>query len=436
MKYGLDINSQFRKALEIIENTYSNVFVTGRAGTGKSTLLEYFRETTTKNIVVLAPTGVAALNVGGETIHSFFKFKIGITPSQIKKVKNNSIYKSIDAIVIDEVSMVRSDLLDCIDVFMRKNGKCTDLPFGGVQMIFFGDLYQLPPVVTKDEHEIFRTFYKSPYFFDSHALDKTMMEFIELGKVYRQRDQSFIDILDGIRSNTLKEEQYNVLNSRLGVEFADSHSKYSIYLTTTNKMADGINSEQIERINKKKWTFTAVTEGTIDKKYFPTAFELEIKVGSQVMMLNNDINGRWVNGSLAEVVGVEFDQERQCYAIGIELEDGLVEEVIPYKWEIFKYSYDKNDNSVHAEPVGIFVQYPMKLAWAVTIHKSQGKTFDNVVIDIGYGTFAHGQAYVALSRCRSLEGIALKRPFHKRHIMMDNRILEFLMNFKYNRASK
>ena len=431
MKEEIDINAEFKKALEEMEESSCHLFITGRAGTGKSTLLEHFRETTQKNIVVLAPTGVAALNVGGETIHSFFRFKIGVTPSQVRKAINRDIYQSLDAIVIDEVSMVRADLLDCIDTFMRKNGKNPRLPFGGAQLIFLGDLYQLPPVVLNHEREFFHTVYDSPYFFDSHVFERMRVETIEMETVYRQQDDEFIDILDGIRSDTLSQERYTRLNSRLNAEFHYANSKYTIYLTTTNKMADDINQKRLGEVLKKEWNFPAVTEGDFEKRSFPTAHDLKLKKGAQVMMLNNDTYGRWVNGSLGEVIGIDFDYDKQCNVIGVELEDGNVEDVLPHKWEIFKYSFDQDKKKVHADPVGIFVQYPMKLAWAVTIHKSQGKTFDNVIIDIGRGTFAHGQAYVALSRCRSLEGILLKKPILPYHIKMDKRIIDFLSKTCY-----
>lgn len=429
MEEIIDFNPQFEHAFELMDKSMDNLFITGKAGTGKSTLLEYFRYKTSKEIVVLAPTGVAALNVGGETIHSFFKFKIGITPAQVKKQKDNEIYKNIDTLVIDEISMVRADLLDCIDVFLRKNGKVKNLPFGGVQLIFLGDLYQLPPVVTRDERELFRSHYKSPYFFDAFAFHAESFKYLELRQVYRQDENSFIDILNAIRSNRIQEHHLEELNSRVGVDLLHGGARYAIHLTTTNKMADQINRYQLGRLMSKELKLSAVTEGDISEKFFPTAKNLALKEGAQIMMLNNDINGRWVNGSLAEVIGFEYDYERQCHVVGIMLEDGTIEDVLPHKWEIFKYSYDKKKHSVHAEPVGIFVQYPLKLAWAVTIHKSQGKTFDNVYVDFGQGTFAHGQAYVALSRCRSLSGLSLKKHVSPSHIKVDWRIVDFLKNY-------
>lgn len=432
MEEIIDLNPQFEHAFNLMDASLDNLFITGKAGTGKSTLLEYFRYKTNKEIVVLAPTGVAALNVSGETIHSFFRFKIGVTPSQVKKVKNNDIYKNIDTLVIDEISMVRADLLDCIDTFMRKNGKLKNVPFGGVQLIFLGDLYQLPPVVQSDEREMFRTHYHSPYFFDAFSFHADNFKYVELRQVYRQDEDTFVDILNAIRSDRVQNHHLEELNSRVEADLSHAGAKYAIHLTTTNKMADSINSYHIKRLMSHAHQYKAVTEGQISEKFYPTAKNLILKEGAQVMMLNNDMNGRWVNGSLAEVIGFEYDYDRQCDVVGIMLEDGSVEDVLPSKWEIFKYSYDKDTHSVHTEPVGIFVQYPMKLAWAVTIHKSQGKTFDNVYVDFGVGTFAHGQAYVALSRCRSLEGLSLKKPVTRSHIKMDKRILSFLQRIQYN----
>lgn len=426
-----DVDTQFENALDRLLVSTEHTFVTGRAGTGKSTLLECFRQKTEKNIAVLAPTGVAALNVGGETIHSFFRFKINVAPHRIRKVQDKEIYKNLDAIVIDEVSMVRADLLDCIDVFMRRNGRDPSRPFGGVQMIFFGDLYQLPPVVLPDEAVLFATFYDSPYFFDAHVFSKLDLNTVYLETVYRQQDDEFVGILDRMRFNSLEEEDYRLLNSRVNAPIDSFGTRYMVHLTTTNRMADIINQKRLSMIYKPEVNLRAVTEGDLSERYFPVNHDLRLKKGAQVMMLNNDPFMRWVNGSLAEIIGIEFDSERQINVIGIELEDGSVQEVLPHKWEIFRHSYDHEDHKVHAEQIGLFIQYPLKLAWAVTIHKSQGKTFDSVVIDIGGGTFAHGQLYVALSRCRSLEGISLRRPISQRHIMIDNRIVDFLSGSCY-----
>jgi ATP-dependent exoDNAse (exonuclease V) alpha subunit len=422
----IEITPEFEKALALMESDAPLVFVTGKAGTGKSTLLEHFRANTHRNIAVLAPTGVAALNVGGETIHSFFKFRSGLTPTAMKRVKDREVYEHLDALVIDEVSMLRCDLLDLIDAFLRKNGPKRDRPFGGVRMIFVGDLFQLPPVVTREEEQFFSSYYPSPYFFDAYSIRTLPMAYAELSTVYRQQDASFIELLNSIRENQMSEYEYERLSQRVVRGVMPELSRYQVHLTTTNSMADRINMAHLNRLGGETWKFSAAIEGDVHEKYFPNAKDLFLKPRAQVMLLNNDFSGRWVNGSLAEVVGVEYDHDAECDVVGVELEDGRLETVKPHRWEIFKYRFDEEAQGIHADPVGMFAQYPMKLAWAVTIHKAQGKTFDRCVIDLGYGTFAHGQAYVALSRCRTLEGITLRRAPTSRDIHMDERILTYL----------
>ncbi|MEN2983571.1 MAG: AAA family ATPase [Dictyoglomaceae bacterium] len=428
----IELNEQFKKALDLMENTNKNVFITGKAGTGKSTLLQYFRETTNKEIVVLAPTGVSALNVKGETIHSFFGFRPNVNMQSIKKLSpsQRKIYENLDAIIIDEVSMVRADLLDCVDYFLRLNGREKGVPFGGIQMIFIGDLYQLPPVVTSKEEKIFKEYYKSEYFFDSMVFKEISMEFIELEKIYRQKDERFINLLNEIRRNTVTDESLELLNSRV-VKDSISFEDYMIYLTPYNDTAAKINMEQLKNLKGKKYEWIASIEGDIKEDYYPNDVILTIKKGAQVMMLNNDSLGRWVNGSVGKVVDVKSNE-----IIKVQFPDGRIEEVSPYTWEILHYIYDEERKNIDTEVVGSFTQYPLKLAWAVTIHKSQGKTFDKVVIDLGKGAFAPGQVYVALSRCTSLEGIFLKRPIKKKEIFIDKRIVDFLTKFQYSLSER
>jgi ATP-dependent DNA helicase PIF1 len=422
----IDLNEEFRKAMDILENSDHNIFITGKAGTGKSTLLEYFRSVTLKNAAILAPTGVAALNIKGQTIHSFFRFKPDITPESVKQLGHYAArqYKSIDIIVIDEISMVRADLLDCVDQFMRFNGKDQTKPFGGAQMAFIGDLYQLPPVVPKGEEEIFKGHYKSQYFFDSHSFKHLNFDFVELKKHYRQSDDRFIELLNAIRNNSATDEHINELNSMCKPRFAQKEPKMYITLTTTNALADRINSQHLSRINKGEYQYRATITGDFDKNVLPADEMLKLRDGAQIMMLNNDANKRWVNGSIGKVS--KIDENENGDVITIELIDGSEFEVGPYTWELFKFSYDSNAHKLVSNKIGGFTQYPMMLAWAVTIHKSQGKTFQNVIIDIGEGTFAHGQLYVALSRCTTMEGIILTRKIERKHILMDNRIIEFL----------
>jgi ATP-dependent exoDNAse (exonuclease V) alpha subunit len=427
----IDLNELFQKALDRMENTSRHVFITGKAGTGKSTLLDYFRNHTRKKLIVLAPTGVSALNVKGQTIHSFFGFKPNVTLKSIKKIRRSgkNIYKELDAIVIDEASMVRADLLDCIDKFLRLNAGGRK-PFGGIQMIFIGDLYQLAPVVTGNEKEFFNTYYKSPYFFDAMVMKGLKLEFIELEKIYRQRDKNFIAVLNAIRNNSVSEEQLSILNQRCNPDFIPDPKDFYIWLTSLNSAAEKINREHLSRISLPIITYQGIIRGDFKQDSFPTQVDLQIKKDAQVMLLNNDSLLRWVNGSIGKIVDI-IQQKEEDDIIIVELLTGEVVDVLPYRWELFNYYFDKNKNSIESEVVGSFTQYPLKLAWAITIHKSQGKTFDNVVIDIGRGTFASGQVYVALSRCTSLDGLVIKKPIEKRHIFMDWKVVKFMTKFQY-----
>ncbi|MFH1454664.1 MAG: AAA family ATPase [Armatimonadota bacterium] len=437
-KTKIEINEQFALSLDLMENTGKNIFITGKAGTGKSTLLDYFRDTTKKKAVVLAPTGVAAVNVRGQTIHSFFKFKPNVTLRAIKRIsgKKIKIYKKLEAVIIDEISMVRADLLDCVDKFLRLNGKNHKLPFGGVQMIFIGDLYQLPPVVVGREREIFRKQYESPYFFSAKIFDDFSMEFIELEKIYRQKDEAFINLLNSIRNNSIDDAGLKTLNKRYNPDFKDNIEDFYIYLTTTNKLAEEINNRQLMKLEGNPYYYKGEIQGDFDSKYLPTPAELCVKIGAQIMMLNNDLRSRWINGSIGRIVDIEHDREYDKDIIIVELIDGNIVKVSPHTWEIFNFFLNEETNSIEAKTVGSFTQYPLKLAWAVTIHKSQGKTFNKVIIDIGKGTFAHGQMYVALSRCTSLEGIVLKKPIQKKHIFMDWRVVKFVTKYQYKISEK
>jgi ATP-dependent exoDNAse (exonuclease V) alpha subunit len=431
----IEMTDSIACAYSVMEKTNKNVFLTGRAGTGKSTLLKYFLGNTKKNVVVLAPTGVAAINVGGQTIHSFFRFGIDITLDKVRKLskREQALYKAIDTIVIDEVSMVRADIMDCIDKFMRLNGRKKNQPFGGVQMILVGDIYQLPPVVRGIEKEIFESVYESPYFFSSNAFKEGKFTFIELEKIFRQQDRTFIEILNKIRNNTIDNDLLKVLNQRVDLEFMPSEKDTYIVLTTLNAISDWINQSNLSRIDGELYTFTGRISGEFDEQYLPTDMELNLKVGAQVMLINNDPEGRWVNGTIGRVV--EIDDERDSEIL-VELENGEIVDVKRYRWKIIKYTYDRENKRITTEEVGSFTQFPIILAWAITIHKSQGKTFEKVIIDIGRGTFAHGQLYVALSRCRSLNGIVLRRPVEKRHIIMDRRVVRFATEYQYRQSEE
>jgi ATP-dependent exoDNAse (exonuclease V) alpha subunit len=432
----IELNEQFKHALDLMEHSNRSVFITGRAGTGKSTLLNYFRHTTKKKVAVLAPTGVAALNVKGQTIHSFFGFKPNITLERVRRLRlsdEENIYKQIDAVIIDEISMVRADLLDCVDRFLRLNGPRTDKPFGGIQMIFIGDLYQLPPVTTGTERDIFRSVYETPYFYSAKVFGSFEMEFVELEKIYRQHDAQFIDLLNSIRNSSITEEGLHLLNQRYMPDFEPSPGDFYLYLTTINKLADEINSRELARLDTELHTFTGRIEGQFGNEYLPTAVNLQVKAGAQIMLLNNDADGRWVNGSIGKIVDIVVDDNSSAVIIA-ELVDGDTVEVTPYTWEIFRFFAD--GGQLRSEVIGKFKQYPLMLAWAVTIHKSQGKTFDRVIIDIGRGAFAHGQTYVALSRCTTLDGIVLKKPILKQHIWTDYKVVKFLTRYQYEKAEQ
>ncbi len=435
----IEINPEFRRALDIMEKTAQPIFITGKAGTGKSTLLDYFRNSTRKKVAVLAPTGVAALNVRGQTIHSFCRFKPDITLDKVKKIsgKGAALYKNLDAVIIDEISMVRADLLDCVERFLSFNGPYPRKRFGGLQMIFIGDLYQLPPVVTSAERSIFSAQYETPYFFSSHIFNDPGfdMEFVELEKIYRQTEEDFIQLLNAIRNRSVTDEDIVRLNRHLDAGFVPPEEDFYIHLTTTNDLAYVRNQEKLAQLAGRTYRYQADRAGEFDKSHLPTDELLELKRGAQVMMVNNDATGRWVNGSLGRIAGVEKLPDAPDL-LTVELRDGFKVDVAPYTWELFKLDFDERAGKLVTETIGSFTQYPLRLAWAVTIHKSQGKTFDKVVIDIGRGTFAHGQVYVALSRCTSFGGIILKKEIKKSHIRMDWRVIRFLTRFQYRKADE
>lgn len=430
---ALDLNPVFQHALDRMENTRLNLFITGRAGTGKSTLLNHFRSTTQKNIAVLAPTGVAALNVQGQTIHSFFKFKPSITLESVRKLdkpKEREIYRNLDAIIIDEISMVRADLLDCVDRFLRFNGKHPQEPFGGLQMIFMGDLYQLPPIVTSGEREAFHAHYQSPYFFSGKFFDTFNLELIELTKIYRQKEIAFIHLLNAIRTQTFNQDDVTQLNTRVHEAFDPPDDEYYVYLTPYTQNAHALNEEKLEKLPGKLYHFHAVIEGDFKKDCFPTLPLLNIRAQCQVMMVNNDPRGRWINGTMGKVLSIEERDDKEV--IFVKLETGEKVGVVPNTWEISQFFLE--EGQIKSKVVGSFTQYPLTLAWALTIHKSQGKTFEKVVLDIGKGAFMPGQVYVALSRCTSLDGLILKKPIQKRHMWMDQEVERFLTRLNFQKS--
>ena len=434
----IEINPEFARALELIRAGRSNLFVTGKAGTGKSTLLEYFRENSDDEPVILAPTGVAALNVRGQTIHRFFGFRTDVTPDSVResrrKPRNSKLYKKLATLIIDEASMLRADLLDCVDRFLRKHGPVPKAPFGGVQMVFVGDLYQLPPVVTNSEREIFSTVYETPYFFSAHALKDTEVEIVELLKVYRQKDRTFVELLNRIRNNTLDDSDLALLNARVNGDFEPPADRFYISLTTTNQTADWINEEKLSTLPGRAYISTAIFDGDFDRTHRPAATELAFKEGAHIMLLNNDGSERWVNGSLGQVKRVVRDEDGEL-EVSVRLhESGKVVQVERHSWELIRFTLQAG--RIAAETVGRFSQLPFRLAWAITIHKSQGKTFDRVVIDFERGAFTTGQTYVALSRCTSFKGIVLRREVRKSSIRTDWRVQKFLTGYRYRKSEE
>lgn len=415
------LTPEFQESLKILENTSQNVFLTGKAGTGKSTLIQYFRSHSKKSIVVVAPTGIAAYNIGGQTIHSFFKFPPGIIDKKaIHDRIDTRLYMDIDTVVIDEISMVRADVLDGIDLFLRRYGRSRSLPFGGAQIILVGDLYQLPPVVTKEEVKIFRKLYETPYFFNSNVFKLANFKIVELTTIFRQKQDHFIEILNQIRVGEIDNDALVPINNRV----SQKNSKDHIILTTTNGVADGINQAKLDSINKPLFTFNAIIEGNFPDKdrHLPAPKKLDLKKGARVMFVKNDRGGRWINGTLGWIS--ELNSER--IRVKLSDESGEKEVTVPLEeWENVKYEYDDESEEIKTIVVGKLKQFPLRMAWAVTIHKSQGMTFSKVKIDFTKSPFAHGQTYVALSRCRTLEGLLLTKRIWLNDIIIDPEITEF-----------
>ena len=422
---NIDLNEQFQQASDLIDRQGHSLFITGKAGTGKSTLLHYLRSTTTKETVVLAPTGVAALNVGGQTIHSFFQFPpTRIDPQAIRRRRNTKIFQQLGLLIIDEVSMVRADVMDGVDAALRLYRNNLQMPFGGVQVVLCGDLFQLPPIVRDAELKVFfDEHYGGPYFFLAQVFSGFRPYMLDLTTVYRQRDTAFIHVLNKIREHDLDAELFSLLNQRvIRTDTLPSGSGF-ITLTTTNEAALRMNQARLAQIHAPSHTYSASVTGIFDPSAYPTEEGLELKRGAQIMLIKNDAEKRWVNGTLGTISALT--EEKVCVEIA-----GTSYEVEPETWQNIQYHYHRETNRIEEEVIGTFIQYPLRLAWAITIHKSQGQTFDKVLIDLGRGAFAHGQTYVALSRCRSLEGIVFSRPVTPRDILFDERIYGFRRVFQ------
>jgi len=415
---AVSLSDEQQQLFDRLENSSSHFFVTGKAGTGKSVLLQHFKYTSNKKLVVVAPTGVAALNVGGQTIHSLFH----IPPEFITKDSLRLDYpvahllRQLDAVVIDEVSMVRADLMDGIDYLLR-SARRSDLPFGGVQMILFGDLFQLPPVVSDPElHKYFADNHGGFYFFNADVWKTTSLEIVELSHVFRQHDESFKMLLNAIRNGSADETVLAQLNKRASTAVP---SEGTITLATTNQTVNEINEKKLAALPGQVYEYYAEITGKLEKQSFPTEEILKLKPGAQVMLLKNDTEKRWVNGTLATIYSLSKEEVK----INI---DGIIYSVSPATWSKVRYTYNRTNHKIEEEVTSSFTQFPLRLAWAVTIHKSQGHTYHSVIIDMGAGAFTHGQTYVALSRCTNLETIYLKQKIIKEDIIVDRTVIAFM----------
>lgn len=395
-----------------------NLFLTGRAGTGKTTMLRKFLAGAGEKVIVLAPTGVAAMNAGGQTIHSFFKFPPRlIEPTDIKRLRSTRLVKAIDTMIIDEISMVRSDMLDAIDKSLKLN-RASKRPFGGVRMILSGDLHQLPPVVSGQEAPILRERYGGSYFFNAPAFKDAEFSLLALKHVFRQAEPRFLALLGALRTGRVTPNDEAVLRGLVSTRSAVEASETHVVLTPNNANAYRINQARLEGLNTRSQRFEADVQGQFDEKAYPTEADLELKEGARVMLIKNDPEGRWVNGTLATVAG--FSGTR----VMVEIEDHVYE-IEPTAWEKYRYELDPETKKVKREVVGTFKQMPLRLAYAVTIHKAQGLTLDKVFIDFDSGMFAHGQAYVAFSRARSLEGLSISRELRPRDLVLDREAFAF-----------
>lgn len=424
-------NFELNVARFIVEKTDMSLFLTGKAGTGKTTFLRDVVRHTKKKCIVLAPTGIAAVNAGAMTIHSFFQFGLGpfvkgvIEPKSDFRIQKSKLelIRNLQLLIIDEVSMVRADLMDHIDVELRRIRR-NSKPFGGVQLLMIGDLQQLPPIAHGGEDELLRQYYKTLYFFSSAALKSMKYSCIELKTVYRQTDGHFINILNHARECTLTNQDITDLNTRYIPDFSPRPEDGYIRLMTHNRQVDYINATEMAKLDSHPFTFEAAVTGTFPEESYPTANSLTLKKGAQVMFIKNDPERRFINGTLGEVRSID----KNCIAVRLA-ESGKTIEVEPMEWQNIRYQFDDETKEISSKQIGRFKQYPLKAAWAITVHKSQGLTFDKAIIDV-HAAFSPGQAYVALSRCRTLEGLVLSSPVSA-SVFMKDKAVDAYMNYIY-----
>lgn len=434
-------NPEFKSALDLITRTRQSVFLTGKAGTGKSTFLKHLCEIVKKKFIVLAPTGIAAINANGSTIHSFFKLPfrpmlpddpdLSLVNGRIfeffkYKKEHKKLIQEVELIIIDEISMVRADMVDCIDRILRVYSNNMRTPFGGKQLVFVGDVFQLEPVVTSDSKDILNRFYPNPYFFSAKVFSETRLVPIEFTKIYRQSDKAFISILDKIRNGSVGALDLQTLNSRYNPSFNPSADEMYITLATKRDNVDYINERKMAELSTPEFLSPGLIDGDFPESSLPTAKDLLLKEHAQVMFIRNDMQWprRWVNGSLGVVSNI--DEYDNVYVL---LEDGREVQVDLETWRNYRYKYNEAEKKIEEEIIGTFTQLPLKAAWAITVHKSQGLTFNRVIVDFNGGVFAGGQAYVALSRCTSLEGMTLKKAIGRSDVFVRSEILEFSRQF-------